>query len=236
MYVKQVIPGNVEIKLVLVSCYGRGIGCIEGSIPVTNTNVYLYPYSLYLQEYLDMEKQLKADIKRNHEYQAVRIILDPKFSQLSLATKTDEYGRYGFKNVKPGKYYVLSENVTGHRTVLAHFYDDYGYDHPRQIDSPADLEFNKILNITQSDGVYKFESRMNIPNYLVKSANNDSICEILAAIISTNGIFVMEDKAVVLNFKDEDAAGKVVYLLAKIGIIANCDPRFEYKRGKYFVS
>ncbi len=89
-------------------------------------------------------------------------ILDPKFSQLSLATKTDEYGRYGFKNVKPGKYYVLSENVTGHRTVLAHFYDDYGYDHPRQIDSPADLEFNKILNITQSDGVYKFESRMNI--------------------------------------------------------------------------
>lgn len=154
--------GNVEIKSVLVSCYGRGIGCIEGSIPVTNTNVYLYPYSPYLQEYLDMEKQLKADIKRNHEYQAVRIILDPKFSQLSLATKTDEYGRYGFKNVKPGKYYVLSENVTGHRTVLAHFYDDYGYDHPRQIDSPADLEFNKILNITQSDGVYKFESRMNI--------------------------------------------------------------------------
>lgn len=155
-------PGNVEIKSVLVSCYGRGVACMQGGVPVTNTSVYLYPYTPYLQEYLGMEKQLKADIKKHHEYSAVKINLDPKFSQYSLTAKTDEYGRYSFKRVKPGKYYVLSERATGHRSVVGHYYDDYGVDHPRQIDSPAEMEFYKTLDIGQSSGVYKFESQMQI--------------------------------------------------------------------------
>jgi hypothetical protein len=155
-------PGKVEIKSVLVNCYGRGVACMQGSIPVINTHVYLYPYTPYLQEYLDMDKQLQADIKKHREYSTVKINLDPKFSQYSLTAKTDEYGRYGFKGVKPGKYYVLSERATGHRTVVGHYYDDYGVDHPRQVDSPAELEFYKTLEISQNSGVYKFESQMQI--------------------------------------------------------------------------
>lgn len=155
-------PGNVEIKSVLVHCYGRGIGCIEGSLPVTNTNVYLYPYTPYLQEYLEMSKKLKADRAKHKDYNAVEIIVDPKLKQYGLATKTDQYGRYSFNNIKPGKYYIETENTTGHRTVVGHFYDEYGVDHPRQVDSPADLEFNTIVDITQTAGVYKFESKMKI--------------------------------------------------------------------------
>lgn len=154
--------GNVEIKSVLVNCYGRGIGCIEGSLPVTNTAVFLYPYTPYLQEYIEMTKKLKADRARHKDYNAVEVLVDPKLKQYGLATKTDQYGRYSFKNVKPGKYYIETENAVGHRTVVGHFYDDYGYDHPRQVDSPADLEFNTIVDITQTSGIYKFESKMNI--------------------------------------------------------------------------
>lgn len=154
--------GNVEIRSVLVSCYGRGIACMQGSAPMSGMHVYLYPYTSYLHEVLAMEKQLKADVKRHSDYKAVKLVIDPKFTQFRLTAKTDEFGRYQFKNVKPGKYYVLSQNATGHRTIVGHFYDEFGFDHPRQVDSPAVLEFNEVLDIAQSTGEYKFESTMSI--------------------------------------------------------------------------
>ena len=155
-------PGNVEIKSVLVHCYGRGIGCIEGSLPVTNTNVYLYPYTPYLQEYLEMSNKLKADRAKHKDYNAVEIIVDPKFKQYGLTTKTDQYGRYSFSNIKPGKYYIETENTIGHRTVVRHIYDAYGNDIGSPEDSPADLGFNTIFEVSQTSGIYKFESKMKI--------------------------------------------------------------------------
>lgn len=154
--------GNVELKSVLVNCYGRGIGCIQGSVPVPNTKVYLFPYTPYLKEYLEMQEKLKKDVKRDPKAAKIEIKLDPRFGQYSAHTKTDEYGRYAFVKLKPGKYYLLSDPVVGHRTVVGHFYDDYGVDHPRQVDSPADMEFSKVIEITQTTGVYKFESELKI--------------------------------------------------------------------------
>lgn len=154
--------GNVEIKSVLVNCYGRGIGCIEGSLPVTNTQVFLYPYTPYLQEYLEMTKKLNADRARHKDYYAVEILVDPKFKQYGLSTKSDQYGRYSFKNIKPGKYYIETEGAVGHRTVVRHVYDAYGNDIASTEDSPADLGYSNIFEITQTSGVYKFESKMSI--------------------------------------------------------------------------
>ena len=155
-------PGNVEIKSVLVSCYGRGIGCIQGSVPVAGASVYLYPYTPYLEEYLAMQKKLTADIKRHRDYSSVKIVVSPKLAEYRRTARSDEFGRYSFKDVKPGKYYIASARVTGFRTVVKHYYDEFGYDHPRQEQEPADLEFESIVDITQTSGVHKFESRVEI--------------------------------------------------------------------------
>ncbi|PKO46602.1 MAG: hypothetical protein CVU31_09825 [Betaproteobacteria bacterium HGW-Betaproteobacteria-4] len=155
-------PGNVEIKSVLVSCYGRAIGCMQGSIPVVDTNVYLYPYTPYLEEYLAMQKKLNADIKRHRDYSSVKITISPKLTEYRRTARSDEFGRYSFKNVKPGKYYIASARVTGYRTVVKHYYDEFGYDHPRQEQVPADLEYASIVDITETSGVHKFESKVEI--------------------------------------------------------------------------
>ncbi|MGB4811356.1 MAG: SdrD B-like domain-containing protein [Methylophilaceae bacterium] len=155
-------PGNVEIKSVLISCYGRGILCIQGSVPVENTIVYLYPYTPYLQETLQMEKQLKADNEKNSEYNAVKINLNDKFAKINLKTKTDQYGRYSFKNLKPGKYYVLSDNARLNNSTVKHSHDWEGRQYKTAVNTPADLEFNKIVDVTQNSGVYTFESKMTI--------------------------------------------------------------------------
>ncbi len=155
-------PGNVEIKSVLVHCYGQGIGCIKGSLAVENTGVWLYPYTEYLQEYLNMSKKLAYEKSHRTGLNDVKIIVDPRLKSYVLSTKTDKYGRYSFKNIKPGKYYIESENVVGHRTVVRHIYDASGYDVGGPEDSPADLGYNNIFEITQTSGVYKFESKMNI--------------------------------------------------------------------------
>jgi hypothetical protein len=154
--------GNVEIKSVLVNCYGRGIGCIEGSLPVPHTKVHLFPYTPYVKESIEMQAKLRADIKKDPRAAKIELHFDPRLSKYSLVATTDEYGRYSFKNLKPGQYYLLSDMVVGHRTVVRHVYDAYGYDIGGPEDSPADMEFSSVLDITQTSGVYKLESRLKI--------------------------------------------------------------------------
>lgn len=168
---KGLAKGNVEIKSVLVNCYGRGIGCIEGSLPVRNTKVHLFPYTPYVQETIEMQEKLRKDMKRDPKAANIELHYDPRLLKYSINTTTDEYGRYSFKNLKPGKYYLLSEMVVGHRTVVEHYYDGHGNDIARKVDSPADMEFSEVVNITQTSGVVKFESRVKIVKITGPSGN-----------------------------------------------------------------
>lgn len=163
--------GNVEIKSVLVNCYGRGIGCIEGSVPVPNTKVHLFPYTPYVQESIEMQAKLRKDMKRDPRAAKIELHFDPRLLKYSMVATTDEYGRYTFKNLKPGKYYLLSDMVVGHRTVVEHYYDGGGNDIARTVDSPADMEFSKVVDITQTSGVVKFESRVLIVKITGPSGN-----------------------------------------------------------------
>lgn len=163
--------GNVEIKSVLVNCYGRGIGCIQGSVPVPNTKVYLFPYTPYVKESIEMQAKLRADMKKDPRAAKIELHFDPRLLKYSIAATTDEYGRYSFKNLKPGQYYLLSDMVVGHRTVVEHYYDQFGNDIAKQVDSPADMEFSKVVDITQTSGVVKFESRVSIVKITGPSGN-----------------------------------------------------------------
>lgn len=154
--------GEVEVKSVLVSCYGRGMLCMSGSAPIANVKVWLYPYTAYFAEYHRMQMKLNADIKRNPKYQKVEIPLDQRMGKYRLEAKTDQYGRYSFLKLLPGKYFVISEDYMANRPRVGHYYDQYGMDHPRQVTEPARLEFSSIIEISQNSGVYKFESEMKI--------------------------------------------------------------------------
>lgn len=158
--------GGVEVKSVLVSCYGRGLFCKDGSVPITSTKVFLFPYTAYTQEVVEMQNQLIEDIKRNSNYAKVKVNMDDKFHKYMLVAKTDEYGRYSFKEMKPGKYYIVSDNVTGNRGVNVVTYDVYGVSHGETVSDLANLGFNKVLEITQTSGVVKFDSKMTIINYI----------------------------------------------------------------------
>lgn len=159
--------GNNQIKSVLVSCYGRGIGCTQGSLPVTNTMVYLYPYTPYLQETLQMEKKLKADIEKHSEYSAVQISLDPRLSHFRLQTKTDQYGRYSFDGLSLGRYYIVSEGVRWNNASVRHAHTWEGQQIKTSVNTPADLAFEKIIDIKPNSGVNQFESKMTISQLYV---------------------------------------------------------------------
>jgi hypothetical protein len=155
-------PGNVEIKSVLVHCYGQGIGCIKGSLAVENTGVWLYPYTEYLQEYLNMSQKLAYQKSHYTGLDGVQIIVDPRLKSYVLSTKTDKYGRFSFKNIKPGKYFMQSDGIVGHQEVIQHRYDATGYDIGGPVDVPANLGYSKVLEITQTAGVLKFEAKMEV--------------------------------------------------------------------------
>lgn len=85
--------------------------------------VFLYPYTPYMEEYLRLSKKV-----RNHRgNKKQEVILDDRVYKYSVYTVTDEYGRFTFPNMKPGKYIIYSEKMlsgtvnksydTGGRTI-----------------------------------------------------------------------------------------------------------------------
>ena len=155
-------PGNSSIKSVLLDCYGRGIGCIKGSQAVPNVTLRLYPYTPYLQEIIEMENKLRNDIKKDPRAANIKFVYDHRLNNYAKIVTTDQYGRYTFQNLKPGKYYLISDIVVGHKAVVGHYYDESGVNYTRQEDATADLEFRKVVEITQPSEVLKFESKLTV--------------------------------------------------------------------------
>ncbi len=163
---KALEPGEVEIKSVLISCYGRGLFCKGDAEPIKSTRVFLWPYTTYAQELIDMQNKLAADTRMNPKYEKVVINMDDKYFKYMLVAKTDEYGRYSFKQLEPGKYYIVSDNVVGNRGVNVTTYDATGTGHTTVASDLANLGFSKIVEITQPTGVVKFDSKLDVVNYI----------------------------------------------------------------------
>ncbi|MGB4811605.1 MAG: hypothetical protein WBP13_03860 [Methylophilaceae bacterium] len=141
---------------------------------LANVDVSLYPVTDHLLELIRLENENK---KRNtlfsKEKQLRKYIPDPKIFKYSLATKTDESGRYFFKSLKPGRYYVLAQSqdifTTGTETVAngaSDVRDAWGYvgtvqhyrDQSFRVKTPVD--YSEIIEVKSGQKELVLESRM----------------------------------------------------------------------------
>ncbi len=111
--------GNTTIKGVLyhkVSSGGKNAGSdapfsIAPAKHLRNVNVYLYPVTAHLLELNRLEKENKNRFSPfAKDKQLKNFIPDSRIFNYALNTKTDDHGRYFFKSLKPGRYYILAEN------------------------------------------------------------------------------------------------------------------------------
>ncbi|HOY71117.1 MAG TPA: carboxypeptidase-like regulatory domain-containing protein [Methylotenera sp.] len=87
------------------------------NVPLRNMDVYLYPETAHLA---DFDKQIKQQQKImenwytntrnvfNKQPQTKLFPLSAEAIKLSLKTTTDEFGRYRFEHLKPGRYYLTA--------------------------------------------------------------------------------------------------------------------------------
>lgn len=111
--------GSARIKGVLyhrVTMSGRYAGgdYILGGQPAVHLKgitVILMPETEHLKEWLKLDRDSRWKRMFSKDEQLVQYIPDPRMSKYALKTKTDEHGRYFFNNLKPGKYFVLADDV-----------------------------------------------------------------------------------------------------------------------------
>jgi hypothetical protein len=113
------LPGDAAIHGVLYHKV-RGGGKYAGEdatlsfVPASflaGVDVYLYPVTAHLVELNRLEEDNRKRFKVGWVYQKKqlkKIIPDPRIHKYARVTKTDSSGRYSFKNLKPGQYYVYA--------------------------------------------------------------------------------------------------------------------------------
>jgi len=111
--------GSTNIKGVLyhkVSSGGKNAGSdapftLSPAVNLKNVNVYLYPVTAHLLELNRLENENKNRFSPfSKDKQLKHFIPDSRIFKYALHSKTDDYGRYFFKSLKPGRYYILAEN------------------------------------------------------------------------------------------------------------------------------
>jgi len=85
--------------------------------PFKNFDIYLYPASPAVEEFDKLFSAQHSTMQKwyvnprnvfNQQPQTKQFILPNGVSDNILATKTDDFGRYSFKNIKPGRYYLYT--------------------------------------------------------------------------------------------------------------------------------
>lgn len=121
--------GDSTIKGVLyhkVSMGGKNAGSdapfsIAPARFLSGVKVSLYPATAHLTELLRLEKENRHSRAWSKSAQLKQYKPDERVFKYMQITQTDESGRYFFKNVKPGRYYVVAQNQnvtsTGSETV-----------------------------------------------------------------------------------------------------------------------
>lgn len=114
--VKRVVPETVFDENLTKLAMERGRSSIRGvlfhidkygsgrPVPVKEVDVILYPMTPYMEEVIELEKQVMG----NRGKQKLELVMDKRASKYAIVSKTDQYGRFQFANIKPGKYFMAS--------------------------------------------------------------------------------------------------------------------------------
>jgi hypothetical protein len=89
------------------------------NVPLRNSFIYLYPESAHVAELEAQFKQQQKVMEKwytsspslfNKQPQTKLFPLSEAAKKHALTTKTDEFGRYSFQNLKAGRYYLMATN------------------------------------------------------------------------------------------------------------------------------
>lgn len=109
---KALENGNITINGVLYSqADARGYDALiftkkNPILLAKKQKIYLYPITPYAIEYINLFKKNRND--NNEQIRPIRV--DQRFVDYSIYAITDEYGRFSFPNMKPGRYFLHAES------------------------------------------------------------------------------------------------------------------------------
>jgi hypothetical protein len=142
---------------------------------VKNVEVYLYPATAHLVEWQKLfEKENSAKFKPPivaafQKRKRPKVLeFDPRMQEVRIIVKTDEFGRFTFEKMRPGKYYITAatnisgsyegNEVTGHSTAYDGWGRPYNVEHTR----PATHSFSTPMFMDDFIEVKDDETKMEI--------------------------------------------------------------------------
>ena len=141
--------------------------------PIPGVNMYLYPVTDHLLQLLKLEdenRRSKRSRRFSKDKQLREYIADPRLYKYSFSAVTDEQGRYYFKTLKPGRYYIVAQtqDINTHGTDMVpigmsdwgggtvQHYRNQNYKLKRPID------YSEFVEIKPSQNEITLESRMRV--------------------------------------------------------------------------
>ncbi|APG61703.1 hypothetical protein LPB140_01345 [Sphingorhabdus lutea] len=183
----KLAAGDVEIRGALYHRLSYNGTDKQGVLPspehpvtaVSNTNIVLYPLTKYLEQWYNLDQKFRkpgfmARFDRNKPRK--HAAFDDAMMKYAISRKTDEYGRFSFESMLPGKYYLISSTQAsgtyevqvnaGNSTAVDGWGNVVAVSHTR----PENRSFNhqivyeKIIEVKDDKSVVEIDARMKI-NY-----------------------------------------------------------------------
>lgn len=146
--------------------------------PVSGHKVFLYPYTPYLVDYINLSKKQA----RSRDPQKRKVMADDRMFIYSYYSVTDNYGRFSFGKMKPGKYLLSAEKMVSgyyYTTVatgraVSDFNPYYGqvgvtqYENQRQNWSALAI-LEKVVEVKEDGKIVEVDARLMLnPDRLIK--------------------------------------------------------------------
>lgn len=146
--------------------------------PVSGHKVFLYPYTPYLVDYINLSKKQA----RSRDPQKRKVMADDRMFIYSYYSVTDNYGRFTFGKMKPGKYLLSAEKMVSgyyYTTVatgraVSDFNPYYGqvgvtqYENQKQNWSALAI-LEKVVEVKEDGKIVEVDARLMLnPDRLIK--------------------------------------------------------------------
>jgi hypothetical protein len=150
--------------------------------PYAKNTIFLYPATAHLEAFANQFKAQDKTVKKywlnnGNKPQVKFFSPSPEALKYRIVSKTDEYGRYTFSQLKPGKYYIYSEGaISGsyNKEVYAGsstysdgtgVYGEHGnVDHTKlvPVNYKTELYYLELITVGNNKSPAPIESRMSV--------------------------------------------------------------------------